>query len=79
MAKNKVRSDHRRIGAVKGRSEIKNPPTGTRTMRDDKTGKFIDVKPDSKPIKRAGRDRSTEVMERAAERFSDAMKRLAKR
>jgi hypothetical protein len=79
MAKNKVQGDHRRVGTVKGRSEIKNPLTGTWTKRDDKTGKFIDVKPDSKPIKRAGRDRSTEVMERAAKRFSDAMKRLAKR
>lgn len=37
----------RRSGAV----QIKNPITGTWTKRDDKSGKFVDVKVDPKPFK----------------------------
>ena len=51
MAKNKEVGDDRRVGAVKGRSQIKNPITGTWTKRDDATGKFMDVKADPKPFK----------------------------
>jgi len=51
MAKNKEAGDDRRVGAVKGRSQIKNPLTGTWTKRDDKSGKFMDVKADPKPFK----------------------------
>jgi hypothetical protein len=51
MAKNKVHGDDRRVGAVKGRSQVKNSLTGTWTKRDDKTGKFMDVKADPKPFK----------------------------
>jgi hypothetical protein len=51
MAKNKETGDDRRVGAVKGRSQVKNPVTGTWTKRDDKTGKFMDVKADPKPFK----------------------------
>jgi hypothetical protein len=51
MAKNKVTGDDRRVGAVKTRSQIKNPLTGTWTKRDDKTGRFTDVKVDPKPFK----------------------------
>lgn len=51
MAKNKTPGDDRRIGAVKGRSQIKNEVTGTWTKRDDKSGKFMDVKADAKPFK----------------------------
>lgn len=40
-----------RVGAVKHRSQIKNPITGTWTKRDDTTGKFMDVKADPKPFK----------------------------
>ena len=79
MAKNKRAGDDRRIGAVKSRSQIKNPVTGTLTKRDDKTGKFMDVKNDLKPFKGVRKDKSTEVMERTVERFADAMKSLAKR
>jgi hypothetical protein len=79
MAKNKRAGDDRRIGAVKSRSQIKNPVTGTWTKRDDKTGKFMDVKSDLKPSKGVRKDKSTEVMERTVERFADAMKSLAKR
>jgi predicted RNase H-like HicB family nuclease len=47
-----VRSgDDRRVGAVKARSQIKSPLTGTWTRRDDKSGKFMDVKTDPKPFK----------------------------
>jgi hypothetical protein len=51
MARNKVAGDDRRVGAVKGRTQIKNPVTGTWTKRNDKTGKFMDVKADPKPFK----------------------------
>ena len=51
MAKNKAAGDDRRVGAVKTRSQIKNPVTGTWTKRDDKSGKFMDVKADPKPFK----------------------------
>ena len=51
MAKNKEAGDNRRVGAVKKRSQIKNTLTGTWTKRDDTTGKFLDVKEDSKPFK----------------------------
>jgi hypothetical protein len=80
MAKNKTAGDDRRVGAVKRRSQIKNPLTGTWTKRDDKSGKFMDVKVDSKPFKGVRKERtSSKVIERSAERYSDLMKRLAKR
>ena len=46
MAKNKTAGDNQRKGAVKTRSQVKNPITGTWTKRDDKSGKFMDVKAD---------------------------------
>ena len=79
MAKGKASGNHRRVGAVKGRSQMNNALTGTWTKRDDKTGKFMDVKADSRPFKGVRKSKSTEVMERTTERFSDLMKRLAKR
>ena len=51
MAKNKTAGDNRRVGAVKTRSQTKNVITGTWTKRDDKSGKFMDVKADAKPFK----------------------------
>jgi hypothetical protein len=51
MAKNKTAGDNQRKGAVKARSQIKNPVTGTWTKRDDMSGKFMDVKEDVKPFK----------------------------
>ena len=51
MAKNKTVGDDRRVGAVKKRSQIKNKLTGTWTKRDNKSGKFMDVKADPKPFK----------------------------
>ena len=46
MAKNKEPGDNRRVGAVKTRSQVKNPVTGNWTKRDDKGGKFMDQKAD---------------------------------
>jgi hypothetical protein len=57
MAKNKTPGDAKRAGAVKSRSQIKNPITGTWTKRDDKSGKFMDVKADSKTFNGVRRER----------------------
>lgn len=43
MAKN-GRKGGGRVGAVKGRSQRKNPKTGTWTKRDTSTGRFTSVK-----------------------------------
>lgn len=51
MAKNKEPGDNRRVGAVKTRSQVKNPVTAKWTKRDDKSGKFMDQKADDKPFK----------------------------
>jgi len=50
MAKNKTHDD-KRAGAVKTRSEIKNPLTGTWTKREPKSGLLVDVKADPKLFK----------------------------
>lgn len=42
---------------VKVRSVIKNPITGSWTKRDDKSGKFMDVKADPKPFKGVRKDK----------------------
>ena len=44
MASNKPVGDNSRKGAVKKRSQLENPLTGTMTKRDKKTGEFMDVK-----------------------------------
>ena len=79
MAKNKAIGDNQRKSAAKGRSQIKNPLTGTWTKRDGRTGRFMDVEDDTKPFKGAKRDTSSRSMQRTADRYSDVMKRLAKR
>lgn len=43
MAKSGARGI-RRIGAVKGRSQTRNPKTGLWTKRDTSTGRFTDVR-----------------------------------
>ena len=78
MAKNKTAGDHHREGAVKTRSQVKNSLTGTRTKRDDRSGKFIDVKSGSFRFKGVGKVSGKELSE-SSDRFSKAMKRLAKR
>jgi hypothetical protein len=57
MAKNKTPGDDRRAGAVKSRSQVKNPLTGTWTKRNDKSGKFMDVKASAKPFKGVRKER----------------------
>jgi hypothetical protein len=49
MAKN-TGEDFRR-GAVRDRTQLGNPITGTQTKRDTTTGEFIDVKADDKKFK----------------------------
>jgi hypothetical protein len=79
MARNKAAGDDRRVGAVKARSQIKNPITGTWTKRDDRSGKFLDVKADPKPFKGVRHrktETSAEVMGRAVKRHSKLFKNL---
>ena len=44
MATNTPVGDNSRKGAVKKRSQLENPVTGTMTKRNRKTGEFMDVK-----------------------------------
>ena len=44
MASNKPIGDDSRKGAVKKRSQLENPITGTMTKRNKETGEFMDVK-----------------------------------
>lgn len=44
MASNKPVGDDARKGAVKKRSQLENPITGTMTKRNKETGEFMDVK-----------------------------------
>ena len=50
MAKNPPVGDGQRKGAVKERSQVKNP-NGHWIKRDADTGQFMDVKSDDKPFK----------------------------
>lgn len=56
MAKNPPKGSGRR-GAVKGRSQVKNPTTGRYVKRDRSTGQFMDQKSDGKPFKGVRRER----------------------
>lgn len=51
MAKNGKSGDGRRHGAVKKRSQVKNPKTNQWVKRNQKTGQFMDVKQDGEPFK----------------------------
>ena len=52
MATNKPYSDNARKGAVRNRTQVKNPKTGLWVKRDSVTGRFMDVKTSSdKPFK----------------------------
>ena len=57
MAKNKTVGDNQRKGAIKVRSQIKNPVTGSWTKRTDKSGKFMDIKTAAKPFKGVRKDK----------------------
>ncbi len=56
MAKNPPKGAGRR-GAVKGRSQVKNPKTARYAKRDRSTGRFMDQKADGKPFKGVRRER----------------------
>jgi hypothetical protein len=77
MAKNKEAGDDRRVGAVKKRSQIKNKLTGTWTKRDDKSGKFLDVKADKKPFK--GVRKKVKAAVKPAAKKTAAKKAVAKK
>ena len=51
MATNKPSGDGHRNGAVKGRTQLDNPLTGTKTKRNKETGEFMDVKADDEKFK----------------------------
>jgi hypothetical protein len=51
MASNKPVGDNSRKGAVKKRSQLENPITGTMTKRNKNTGEFMDVKETDKKFK----------------------------
>ena len=50
MATNPPKGDGHRNGAVRDRSQVQNP-NGHWIKRDAETGKFMDVKSDTKPFK----------------------------
>lgn len=45
-----------RKGAVTGRSQVRNPRTGTHVKRDTSTGRFMDGKSDGTPFKGVRRE-----------------------
>ncbi len=51
MATNQPKGDGHRHGAVRDRSQVKNPFNGNWTKRDKDNGQFMDQKPDGKPFK----------------------------
>ena len=51
MATNPPKGDGQRKGAVRKRSQVKNPKTGKYVKRDAETGRFMDMKADNKPFK----------------------------
>ncbi|HJN14329.1 MAG TPA: hypothetical protein QGH10_02500 [Armatimonadota bacterium] len=57
MAKNPPKGDGQRRGAVRSRSQTRNPKTGQWTKRDTDTGRFMDGKQDGKPFKGVRREK----------------------
>ncbi len=51
MASNKPVGDNSRKGAVKKRSQLENPITGTMTKRNKESGEFMAVKSTAKKFK----------------------------
>jgi hypothetical protein len=51
MATNPPKDDGHRNGAVRDRSQVRNPKTDKWVKRDADTGRFMDVKQDGKPFK----------------------------
>ena len=57
MAVNKPTGDNARKGAVKKRTQLKNPLTKTSTKRDKTTGEFMAVKKSAKKFKGVRREK----------------------
>ena len=57
MATNPPSGDGRRYGAVRNRSQVKNPKTDQWVKRNADTGRFMNVKQDGKPFKGVRRER----------------------
>jgi len=57
MAKNKPFGDNQRIGSIKDRSQTYNPKMDSWVKRDSGSGRFIDLKSDSKPFKGVRKER----------------------
>lgn len=57
MATNPPTGDGHRNGAVRERSQVRNPVTDTWTKRDTNTGEFIDGKKDGTPFKGVRREK----------------------
>ena len=57
MATNPPAGDGRRNGAVRKRSQVKNPKTGRWTKRNADNGRFMDQKADRKPFKGVRKER----------------------
>jgi hypothetical protein len=57
MATNPPTGDHRRKGAVKKRSQVKNPQNDRYVKRNKQDGKFMDVKHDKKQFKGVRREK----------------------
>ncbi len=51
MATNPPSGDHRRVGAVRERSQVHNPLNDRWVKRDTETGRFVDQKADKDPFK----------------------------
>lgn len=57
MATNPPSGDGHRNGAVRDRSQVKNPKTDTWTKRNGDTGRFMDGKKDGTPFKGVRREK----------------------
>lgn len=57
MATNPPIGDDRRRGAIRDRSQVRNPHNARWIKRDRETGRFIDQKADPKPFKGVRRER----------------------
>ena len=57
MATNKPTGDNARKGAVKKRTQFKNPLTKTATKRSKTTGEFMAVKKSAKKYKRVRKEK----------------------
>jgi hypothetical protein len=59
MATNKPAGDGHRNGAVRKRSQLENPITGTMTKRDKESGEFMDVKKEEGKFKGVRAEKSS--------------------